>query len=398
MQVTGNFDIKTLRYVPLEHKPVPLATTYPLLEQATIPALLYPSYVREHRQVKDSESLLVEKYKMLKGKVPSSATVEHYSDVVKTTFTYEVGSKRFVAVVDYNSTAKAGKIIEMNPVQEGVTAVSVETRQEGATTITSSNSLTEIKAVNEHTEAVLATITANYPLLKKYDLSQLTLRESALSDIFEVTYHDTTTNVLSTITTIADKEAKTITVQNIETHSASTEEVAAATTTLQLVIAKEEYSSESVKQLLSVVESKSVAVGNISIITAEVSPSYTTYRIQVVSNGKDVQVTVIDRSGHMEVVAIHNAPLPAPTHTTTVTIDTHGNHVTLTNNLTAIKESTNIQTSIQSVLSQASYLTKYDVKYVQTTDYGTLQEIAVTFDSPETDSLPVQTISYYNQQ
>lgn len=66
---------------------------------------------------------------MFKGKVPTTATVETYSDVTKTTFTYEVGSKKFVAVVDYNVTSKAGKIVEMNPVQEGVTAVSVQTKQ-----------------------------------------------------------------------------------------------------------------------------------------------------------------------------------------------------------------------------------------------------------------------------
>lgn len=38
------------------------------------------------------------------------------------------------------------------------------------------------------------------------------------------------------------------------------------------------------------------------------------------------------------------------------------------------------------------------MKYVQTTDYGNLQEIAVTFDSPETNDLPVRTVTYYNKE
>lgn len=399
VQVTGNFDIKTLRYVPLEHKPVPLTVTYPLIEQTTIPAIVYPTYIRDHRQVKDSESILVEKHKMFKGKLPTTATVETYSDVTKTTFTYEVGNKRFVAVVDYNMTSKAGKIVEMNPVQEGVTAVSVQTRQENGQTITSSNSVTEIKAVNEHTETVLTTITTKYPLLKKYTLTELTVRESALTDTFEVTYKDAITNIVSTITILSDKEGKSISVQNIQTREATTLEVTESTKTETLVIKKEEYSSTSVKELLTVVEQKSIPIGNITSITAELSPTYVTYHLQVVSKGKDVQVTVIDRDGVKEVVAVHNtSPVPVITQTTTLSVDTNGNQVTITNNLTAIKESKTIQTSIQTIISQANYLTNYDVKYVQTTDYGNLQEIAVTFDSPETDDKPVRTVTYYNKE
>lgn len=92
------------------------------------------------------------------------------------------------------------------------------------------------------------------------------------------------------------------------------------------------------KELLTVVEQKSVPIGNITSITAVLSPTYVTYHLQVVSKGKDVQVTVIDREGVKEVVAVHNtSPIPVITQTTTLSVDTYGNQVTVTNNLTAIK-------------------------------------------------------------
>ena len=154
---------------------------------------------------------------MLKGKLPTTATVETYPDVTKSIFTYEVGSKKFVAVVDYNTTSKAAKIVEMNPVQEGVTAVSVQTRQENGQTITSSNSVAQIKAVNNNTDAVLATITTQNPLLKNYNITEMTLTENALTDTFQITYNDAQNNILSTITAVSDKQGKTISLQNINT-------------------------------------------------------------------------------------------------------------------------------------------------------------------------------------
>ena len=48
IQVTGSIDIKTLRYVPIEFKPVPLTVVYPVVQQSTIPTLVYPNYVRDN--------------------------------------------------------------------------------------------------------------------------------------------------------------------------------------------------------------------------------------------------------------------------------------------------------------------------------------------------------------
>lgn len=117
IQVTGNIDLKSLRYVPIEHKEIPVSIIYPTINQNTIPSAIYPSYIKDHKEIKDSEATLVEKYKIFKGKTPSSTVIEQFTDVIKTTFNYEIGAKKFVAVVDYNILTSTPKILEMNPVQ-----------------------------------------------------------------------------------------------------------------------------------------------------------------------------------------------------------------------------------------------------------------------------------------
>jgi hypothetical protein len=212
VQITGNIDIKTLRYVPIEVKEVPLNIEYPIIQQGTIPTIVYPAFIKEHKEVKDSESILIEKYKMFKGKIPTTTTVEQYFDVMKTTFTYEISTKKFVAVVDYNITSKTGKIIEMSPVQDNVVAVSVETQEINGQTITTSNNIQEIKSTNSNTDAVLTTIATQYPLLKKSNITEVKVIESTLSDTFEVTYTDFKTNISTVITTNSDKQGQNITI------------------------------------------------------------------------------------------------------------------------------------------------------------------------------------------
>lgn len=109
--MTGNIDLKSLRYIPIEHKEVPASILYPSIVQNTIPSAIYPSYIKEHQEVKQSEAALHEKYKIFKGKTPSSTVIQQFTDVVKTTFNYEIGTKKFVAVVDYNTLTSTAKIL-----------------------------------------------------------------------------------------------------------------------------------------------------------------------------------------------------------------------------------------------------------------------------------------------
>jgi hypothetical protein len=51
--------------------------------------------------------------------------------------------------------------------------VVLETKEIRGETITISNSISEIKSVNSNTEAVISTVTAEYPLMKKYNISNI---------------------------------------------------------------------------------------------------------------------------------------------------------------------------------------------------------------------------------
>ena len=53
VQVTGTIDLKTLRYIHIEDKEIPLSTTYPIVHQNTIPSTIYSSYVKNHKEIKD---------------------------------------------------------------------------------------------------------------------------------------------------------------------------------------------------------------------------------------------------------------------------------------------------------------------------------------------------------
>jgi len=46
VQVTGNIDLKTLRYINVERKEIPIEVTYPLFIQNTIPVAIYPAVVK----------------------------------------------------------------------------------------------------------------------------------------------------------------------------------------------------------------------------------------------------------------------------------------------------------------------------------------------------------------
>lgn len=98
----------------------------------------------------------------------------------------------------------------------------VETTEINGQTITVSNSVTEIKSVNSNTETVLTTITTQYPLLKKYNITQVKVIESSLTDTFQVTYADSKTNTSTTITISSDKQGEKVVVEDINTEETGT--------------------------------------------------------------------------------------------------------------------------------------------------------------------------------
>jgi hypothetical protein len=75
-QVVGHLDQKTLRYVLVEQKEIPLTVTYPVVTQQTVLPGVYPVLVKEYKPLKDSVTTLQEKYKIFMNKVPVLTTVE----------------------------------------------------------------------------------------------------------------------------------------------------------------------------------------------------------------------------------------------------------------------------------------------------------------------------------
>lgn len=53
-------------------------------------------------------------------------------------------------------------------------------------------------------------------------------------------------------------------------------------------------------------------------------------------------------------------------------VDSNGNTIQETNNETLIKSSPNVQTSVEQIIKNSPELDNYEVKYVQTIDYGTV--------------------------
>jgi hypothetical protein len=118
--------------------------------------------------------------------------------------------------------------------------------------------------------------------------------------------------------------------------------------------------------------------------------------MEVISSGKPFDVTVIDSNNLKEVVAVRTtSQTTSIQQSTTIKIDQNGNQITETNNITAIKEDQPAQTSIQTIISATPYLQLYDVKYVETIDYGTAKQISITFESTDT-SQQVQTVTFFN--
>jgi len=59
VQVVGHIDTKTLRYVTIETREIPVSVTYPIVTQNTIPADLYPIIIAKNEHLQQTEVVLV---------------------------------------------------------------------------------------------------------------------------------------------------------------------------------------------------------------------------------------------------------------------------------------------------------------------------------------------------
>ena len=76
VQMTGHLDHKTLRYIPLEEKEIPVDVCYPIINQKTIPIALYPTIIKRNKPLQVCEKVLLAKFKIFKNRVPAQTTLE----------------------------------------------------------------------------------------------------------------------------------------------------------------------------------------------------------------------------------------------------------------------------------------------------------------------------------
>lgn len=171
VQTVGHIDQKTLRYTPVETKDVPVDITYPVISQNTIPSSIYPVYVKENKSLKEVETVLMDKYKIFKNKIPETTTIETFETIEMVTLTFSVAQKKFVIVAQHDKTGKdETKILEVNPV-ELVKPSKVDQSTYDGKTVTTSSNIEDIQAVNKQTKTVVSKILTEFPLLKKAQTS-----------------------------------------------------------------------------------------------------------------------------------------------------------------------------------------------------------------------------------
>jgi hypothetical protein len=140
-----------------------------------------------------------------------------------------------------------------------------------------------------------------------------------------------------------------------------------------------------------------MSIDNITKITAQIQPTYVVYNIEAISNGKKYDIVLVEKDNVKEVLAVHTTEQTKKEEKIDVQrVDVIGNVITETNDVKFIKESQNVQISVKNIVEETKDLGIYDVKYVQTTDYGQLQQIAITFEHQITKT-SVQSVVFFNK-
>jgi hypothetical protein len=238
----------------------------------------------------------------------------------------------------------------MNPVQENVVAVVLERQEIRGETITTSNSISEVRSVNSNTEAVISTLNAEYPLMKKYNVSSIQVVESKLTDTFEITYRDESTSLSTTFTVVSSKDGQSIAIQDIFSGEASDQLEADKTT---VVISSGEYESKQIKEVTSFVKESGIRFDNIVKITADTTPGITTYNLELLQNNKRYDVSLVEANHKMEVVAVRTSTeAQYIVNIATEKTDEKGNTIVQTNNKTAIENNVVVQESLKQIIKK----------------------------------------------
>lgn len=398
VQVVGHLDQKTLRYVLVEQKEIPVDVIYPIVTEKTIPAEMYPIVIKKDQNLKQVVEVLTTKFKIFTNKVPIETTIEQFETSNIITLSYEVGNKQFVAVVLNDKTQDDFTIVEVNPIIVTKPVRIDQTTVQGRT-ITTTNSVQEIISINENTQQVLTEVTTTYPLLENSDIAEITLTEGDLNNVYEITYKDKTTGEETTMTVRSDKEGGNVVIEDVSSGETSIDKVVNIVKIPKVTLPEKEYQNSEVKKVISFVTESSVKVEKINKIVTETTPTYVTYHLEVESNNKPYEVTVIDNHEKPEIVSVHSTEEATQTQhpvkpTIVKEVNQNGNVIIKTNDLKKIETMEEVTTVVKEIKVQKKELINWNVDSVVTVDYGTSEGVTVTLVGDKPGEAVTSTVFY----
>lgn len=153
---------------------------------------------------------------------------------------------------------------------------------------------------------MLKKVVTEYPLLKKQNITEVTLTESDYSDVFEITYTDETTKMETTVTVRSDKKGNNMTIEDVDSGDSTFSDAVKVVEAPQVVVKESEYDSTPVKKVVEAINKTNVPVDKITKIVTETAPNYVTYNMEIESSNKSYDVTVRDSNNTQEVVAVRS--------------------------------------------------------------------------------------------
>ncbi len=219
-----------------------------------------------------------------------------------------------------------------------------------------------------------------YPLLRKYNLTEITLTESEYSNLFEVTYTNQLTKEETTIIVRTDLQGTSITIEDIKTNQSG--ESAFSESKVPTVIYKpEEFSNSQVKSIVEVVSTK-IKVDSIKTFVSETHATYVIFQITFESGGKPYKVTVMESNGEKKVISVSSnhqeTEIITTLQTTTKIVDENGNEVIKTTDKQYIKTLSEITMAVNQILSMRPQISSWTTIGVVIVDYRTFKQISIT--------------------
>ena len=204
------------------------------------------------------------------------------------------------------------------------------------------------------------------------------------------------------MTVRTDKEATTVTIDNVESTDESITEVVKIVQLPKVVLTETQFEEKEVKKVINVVSETKVKVDKVKKIVTETAPNYVTYTMEIVSNNEPFEVTVIDNKVTQNVVAVRSIKETKKVKktkivvkpTTVKEVNVYGNKIVKTNDVKYIKTIKEVSKAVEQIKIEKKEFSSYTVDSVQTVDYGTNEAITVTLIGTKPSEAVTSTVFY----